>query len=113
MSLSREPRVIPVATIILGFLGHLCGRGRHLIIMDTTTGAGCCTKTFQAAARQLCDGKRGTAIGGCFVEAPPWSSACTTDHGPSRCGQPIVSETSKATPAGSYESPVAGSLGKG
>ena len=26
---------------------------------------------------------------GRLVEAPPWSFACTTDHGPSRCGQPI------------------------
>jgi hypothetical protein len=23
------------------------------------------------------------------VEAPPWSFACMTDHGPSRCGQPM------------------------
>jgi len=42
----------------------LCGRGRSLIIMDTTTGAGCCTKIFQAPTRQLRDEKRGTAIGG-------------------------------------------------
>jgi hypothetical protein len=23
------------------------------------------------------------------VAAPPWSAACTTDHGPSECGEPM------------------------
>ena len=23
------------------------------------------------------------------VAAPPWSFACTTDHGPSQCGEPM------------------------
>jgi hypothetical protein len=30
-----------------------------------------------------------TALRGHQGEAPPWSFACTTDHGPSQCGEPI------------------------
>jgi hypothetical protein len=26
---------------------------------------------------------------GAQVEAPPWSFACMTDHGPSQCGEPM------------------------
>jgi hypothetical protein len=29
------------------------------------------------------------ASGGRQMEAPPWSFACMTDHGPSRCGEPM------------------------
>jgi hypothetical protein len=29
------------------------------------------------------------AIKGRQAEAPPWSFACMTDHGPSRCGEPM------------------------
>jgi hypothetical protein len=29
------------------------------------------------------------AIRGYQGEAPPWSFACMTDHGPSRCGEPM------------------------
>jgi hypothetical protein len=31
----------------------------------------------------------GGAQAGRQIEAPSWSFACTTDHGPSRCGEPI------------------------
>jgi hypothetical protein len=30
-----------------------------------------------------------TTLTGREVPAPPWSFACTTDHGPSPCGQPV------------------------
>ncbi|SIO63436.1 hypothetical protein SAMN05443247_09748 [Bradyrhizobium erythrophlei] len=29
------------------------------------------------------------AIAGREVAAPPWSTACMTDHGPSECGEPM------------------------
>lgn len=28
-------------------------------------------------------------IEGRQIAAPPWSAACTTDHGPSECGEPM------------------------
>jgi hypothetical protein len=31
----------------------------------------------------------GWGVRGHQREAPPWSFACTTDHGPSQCGEPI------------------------
>ena len=31
------------------------------------------------------------------VAAPPWSTACMTDHGPSECGEPVWVYGSPAT----------------
>jgi hypothetical protein len=41
-------------------------------------------KTFQHTAPPQAYG-----IEGREVAAPPWSAACMTDHGPSRCGEPM------------------------
>jgi len=32
---------------------------------------------------------QGNGIEGREVAAPPWSAACMTDHGPSRCDEPM------------------------
>jgi hypothetical protein len=42
-----------------------------------------------ARPRGTSDAAVGWANGGRQVEAPPWSFACMTDHGPSQCGEPM------------------------
>jgi hypothetical protein len=42
------------------------------------------TRTNESSALPLVHG-----IEGSEVAAPPWSAACTTDHGPSECGEPM------------------------
>jgi len=46
-----------------------------------------------AAARPrtsiIADRSYSSSIGGRQIAAPPWSAACTTDHGPSECGEPM------------------------
>jgi hypothetical protein len=41
-------------------------------------------RTHKSGARVQTNGNVGRQIA-----APPWSSACMTDHGPSECGEPM------------------------
>jgi hypothetical protein len=45
--------------------------------------------TLQARTYDSNVSQQASGIGGREVEAPPWSAACMTDHGPSQCGEPM------------------------
>ena len=53
-----------------------------LLISSLATPATAQERTNRSSARAQAHG-----IGGRQVAAPPWSAACTTDHGPSECGE--------------------------
>jgi hypothetical protein len=55
-----------------------------LIVSSLAAPAMAQQRTSNSGARAQANG-----IGGRQVAAPPWSAACTTDHGPSECGEPM------------------------
>jgi hypothetical protein len=55
-----------------------------LVPASLTLSAGAQARTTQSRALPPA-----YAMGGRQVMAPPWSAACMTDHGPSRCDEPM------------------------
>ena len=45
--------------------------------------------TARARINSIAARAHSNAIEGRQIAAPPWSTACTTDHGPSECVEPV------------------------
>ena len=45
--------------------------------------------TARARINNIAARAHSNAIEGRQIAAPPWSTACMTDHGPSECGEPM------------------------
>jgi hypothetical protein len=86
----RAVRTFAGFAVILGFLGYSAYAGAvEILSSQVAPPARAARKHFKEPRDSLAMENATQALTGRLVAAPPWSFACTTDHGPSRCGEPI------------------------